>query len=181
MGNRPLVIGKLVHNPVNQLSQGSPLTARQASPMVVSIVRAQSCGRFWWSECIRQTVRCADEIHVAGLPLAVAHLAISKPQLLLPVPMKGLGACPAVSIHQHHAYYFPPSRLLTKALLASASSRSFQNSTIRTGCFTSGIRICLLKYQDLRLPTRTGFFACQGIWRATACRTALVPHTPPSG
>jgi hypothetical protein len=30
----------------------SDSTARQASPMVVSIVRIQSCGRFWWSERI---------------------------------------------------------------------------------------------------------------------------------
>src|SRR5205085_6540366 len=52
-------------------------------------------------------VRCADEIHVAGLPLAVAHLAISQAQLLLPVPMKCLSACPAVPIHQHHAYHLP--------------------------------------------------------------------------
>ena len=55
-----------------------------------------------------ETLRCTDERHVAGLPLAAAHLTVSQPQLLLAVPMKGLGPCPAVSIHQPHPYHFPP-------------------------------------------------------------------------
>ena len=55
----------------------------------------------------QKTVRCADKIHVARLPLATAHLAISKTQLLLGVPMKGLGTRPAMAVHLQHAKYFP--------------------------------------------------------------------------
>src|ERR671933_536517 len=56
----------------------------------------------------QETVRCADEIHMAGLPLAAAHLTVSQAQLRLAVPMKGLGPCPAMAIHQHHPYDLPP-------------------------------------------------------------------------
>src|SRR5215211_6369618 len=102
-----MVIGELVHNPVNQLSQEFAFDGptgfadgRQHGPSPV--LRTVLVERTH-----QKTVRCADEIHVAGLPLAIAHLAISKPQLLLPVPMKGLGACPAVPIYQHHANDLP--------------------------------------------------------------------------
>ena len=70
-------------------SKVSAFTARQASPMVVSVRRAQSCGRLGETSD-EETVRYADEIHVAGLPLAGAHLTISQAQLLLAVPMEGL-------------------------------------------------------------------------------------------
>src|SRR5437016_13916413 len=52
-----------------------------------------------------ETIRCTNEIPVAGLPLAAAHLTVSQPQLLLAVPMKGLGACPPMPIHQDHPGY----------------------------------------------------------------------------
>src|ERR1043165_4954567 len=55
----------------------------------------------------QETVRCADEIDVAGLPLAAAHLTIPQPQLLLPIPMKGLGPCPAMPIYQDDTNHFP--------------------------------------------------------------------------
>src|SRR5215831_404970 len=44
---------------------------------------------------------------MAGLPFAAAHLTVSQPQLLLAVPMKRLGACPSMPIHQHHTNDFP--------------------------------------------------------------------------
>src|SRR5712671_935288 len=69
-------------------------------------------------------------------------------------------------------------RLLTRALLASWSSRSRQNSTTLTGCPTSGMRMCLLKYQYRLLPTRTGFFASQGIGRATSWSCCSRPAYP---
>src|SRR5215471_15269017 len=72
----------------------------------------------------QETVRCADEIHMAGLPLAAAHLTVSQAPLLLAVPMERLGPCPAMAIHQHHPDHFPPqpvadqrfTRLLVAAL-----------------------------------------------------------------
>ena len=116
----------------------------------------------------QQTVRCADEIYVAGLALAVAHLAIAEPQLLLAVEVKRLGAYAVVSVHQHHTNHLPHQPIIHQGFVASASSRSLQNSTIRTGYVTSAIRIRLRKYQYLRLPRRTGFLACQGICPATS-------------
>ena len=102
-----MVIGELVHNPVDQLRQEFAFDCptgfadgRQPGPS--PLLRTVLMERVH-----QQTVRCADERHVAGLPLAVAHLAIAEPQLLLPVPMKCLGACPAVPIHQHHANHLP--------------------------------------------------------------------------
>src|SRR5919202_1750562 len=56
----------------------------------------------------QETVRCADEIHVAGLPLPPAHLTVAQAQLLLAVSMKGLGACPAMAIDQYDTNHFPP-------------------------------------------------------------------------
>src|SRR5918992_1253150 len=96
LGNRPMVISKLVDNPVNQLPQLFAFDrptgfadGRQHTPSpflrTVLVERTH-----------QQTVRCADEIHVAGLPLAAAHPAIAEPQLLLVVSMKCLGPCPAV-------------------------------------------------------------------------------------
>ena len=55
----------------------------------------------------QQTVRQHDQIHVPGLALAIAQLTVSHAQLLLAVPMKGLRACPTISIHVQHALRFP--------------------------------------------------------------------------
>ena len=102
-----MVVGELVHNPIDQLPQEFPFNRptgfadgrqRAPSPLLHTALPQRTH---------QETVRCADEIHVAGLPLAVAHLAIAEPQLLLAVPMKRLGACPAVPIHQHHANHLP--------------------------------------------------------------------------
>jgi len=43
----------------------------------------------------QETMRYTDKIHMAGLPLAFAHLTVPQPQLLRAVPMEGLGARPA--------------------------------------------------------------------------------------
>src|SRR4029434_913477 len=153
---------ELVHNPIDHALQGFGFHGttgfangrqRPPSPVLRTILLQRAH---------QETIRCADEIHVAGLPLAAAHLTVSQPQLLLAVPMKRLGACPAMPRHQHHTNDFPTRRVLRTDVLAAWSSRSRQNKTILTGCPTSGIRICLLKYQYRLLPTRTGFFAAQG-------------------
>jgi len=44
---------------------------------------------------------------VAGLLLAAAYLTVSQAQLLLAVPMKGLGACLAMALYQYHPNDFP--------------------------------------------------------------------------
>ena len=83
-----MVIGEFVHNPVDQLLQEFAFDrptgfadGRQHSPSPV--LRTALVERTH-----QKTVRCADELHVAGLPLAVAHLALSQAQLLLTVPMR---------------------------------------------------------------------------------------------
>src|SRR5438309_2279596 len=75
--------------------------------MVVSMVRTHSCGRFWWSECIKRLYAALTRYtwRVCSSPLRTWQS--STPQLLLPVPMKCLGACPAVPIHQHHTNHLP--------------------------------------------------------------------------
>jgi len=55
----------------------------------------------------QQTVRQHDQVHVPGLALAIAQLTVSHAQLLLTVPMKGLRACPAISIHIQDPLRFP--------------------------------------------------------------------------
>ena len=85
-----MVIGEFVYNPVDQLRQEFAFDrptgfadGRQHGPS--PLLRTALVER-----AHQQTVRCADEIHVAGLPLAVAHLAIAESQLLLAVPMTTL-------------------------------------------------------------------------------------------
>lgn len=86
-----MVIGEFGRNPIHQLLQEFAFDCptgfadgRQygPSPLLRTVLVERPH---------QQTVRCADEIHVAGLPLAVAHLAIAEPQFLLAVPMKRLG------------------------------------------------------------------------------------------
>src|SRR6266498_5138619 len=43
-------------------------------------------------------VRQEYEIHVPGLALATPELTLTHTQVLLPVPMEGLGSCPAFAI-----------------------------------------------------------------------------------
>ena len=59
----------------------------------------------------QEPVRCADERDVAGLPLAAAHLTIAQPPRLLPIPMQGLGPCPAMPIYQDDPKHFPAQRV----------------------------------------------------------------------
>ena len=54
-----------------------------------------------------QAVRQHDQVHVPGLALAVTKLTVSHAQLLLAVPMVGLGACPATTIAANDACDFP--------------------------------------------------------------------------
>ena len=54
-----------------------------------------------------QSVREHDQVHVPGLALAVTQLTISHAKLLLPVPMKGLRACPAIAIDLQNPNHFP--------------------------------------------------------------------------
>ena len=71
----------------------------------------------------QQTVRQHHQVHVPGLALAVAQLTVSHAQLLLAVPMKGLRACPTISIHVQDALRFPTHTVgdqdLTRARVAS--------------------------------------------------------------
>src|SRR5438093_3678088 len=52
-------------------------------------------------------VRQEDEIHVPGLALAAPELTITHAQMLLAVPMEGLGSCPALPIGLEDAMHFP--------------------------------------------------------------------------
>lgn len=95
-----MVIGEFVNNPVDQL----PQLLTFACPTGCADGRRQPPSPFLRTVLMermhQQTVRCADEIDVAGLSLA-------EPQLLLAVPMKRLGACPGVPVHQHHTDDLP--------------------------------------------------------------------------
>ena len=73
----------------------------------------------------QQTVRQHHQVHVPGLALAVAQLTVSHAQLLLAVPMKGLRACPTISIHIQHALRFASqrTRLVINILQGLASCR----------------------------------------------------------
>jgi hypothetical protein len=102
-----MVIGEFVHNPVNQLPQlftfDRPTGFADGGQHTPSpFLRTALVERTH-----QQTVRCADDIDVAGMPLAAAHLTIAESQRLLTVPMKRLGAGPAVPVHQHHADDLP--------------------------------------------------------------------------
>ena len=55
----------------------------------------------------QEAVRQHDEVQVPGLALTVTQLTIPQAQLLLAVPMKGFGACPAMPVHAHDACDFP--------------------------------------------------------------------------
>src|ERR671928_1478952 len=55
----------------------------------------------------QSAVRQEDEIHVPGLALATPELTIAHAQMLLPVPMEGLGSCPALAIDLENAMDFP--------------------------------------------------------------------------
>jgi hypothetical protein len=123
----------------------------------------------------QQTARCADEIHLAGLPLAITHLAIAEPQLLLAVPMKRLGACPAVSIHQHRANHLSDQPITHQrftrrlfALLPKQDNPHGMRDVRNPHLFT--------EVPEPLLPIRTGFLACQGIWRATAAENCSRPY-----
>src|SRR3989338_10034305 len=45
-----------------------------------------------------QTVRQQDEVEMPGLALAAAQLTVAHPEVLLAVPMEGLGPCPALAV-----------------------------------------------------------------------------------
>src|SRR3954471_13758229 len=97
---------ELVHNPIDHALQGLGFhrttgfaDGRQRPPSPV--LRTTLLQR-----AHEETIRCTDEIHGAGLPCAAAPLTVSQPQLLLAVPMKRLGACPSMPIHQHYTNDF---------------------------------------------------------------------------
>src|SRR5262245_33693740 len=52
-------------------------------------------------------VRQEHEIHVPCLALATPELTLAHTQMLLPVPMKGLGSCPALALDFEDAMHFP--------------------------------------------------------------------------
>jgi len=52
-------------------------------------------------------VRQEHEIHMPGLALATPELTRAHAQMLLPVPMEGLGSCPALPIDLKDAMHFP--------------------------------------------------------------------------
>src|SRR6266496_5130032 len=52
-------------------------------------------------------VRQEHEIHVPRLALATPELTLAHAQMLLPVPMEGLGSCPAFAIDFEDAMHFP--------------------------------------------------------------------------
>ena len=70
-----------------------------------------------------ETVRQHDQVHVPGLALEITQLTITQSELLLAVPMEGLRARPAISVHPHDPTHFPgdPIRhqdLATRLVLA---------------------------------------------------------------
>ena len=103
-----MISRELIYNPVDHPLQGLRFhrttgfaNGRQRPPSLV--LRTTLLQR-----AHQETLRCTDERHVAGLPFAAAPLTVSQPQRLLAVPMKGLGAGPAMPIHQHYTNHFPP-------------------------------------------------------------------------
>src|SRR2546421_4055725 len=99
---------ELVHNPIDHTLQGLGFhgstgfaDGRQRPPSPV--LRTTLLQR-----AHEETIRCTNEIHVAGLPPAAAHLTVSQPPLLLSVPLESLGSCPPMPIHQDHPNHFPP-------------------------------------------------------------------------
>ena len=100
--------GQLVHNPIHdplqRLGFDGPTgfaDGRQRAPSPVIQMRLVQ-------RAPQETGRYADEIHVAGLPLASASLTVSQAQPLLPISRKGLGACPPIPLDHYHTDDFPP-------------------------------------------------------------------------
>jgi hypothetical protein len=54
-----------------------------------------------------QTIRHHDEIHVPGLALSVTQLTIAHAEFLFSVPVKGLRARPAITVHPQDSLHFP--------------------------------------------------------------------------
>ena len=122
-----MIYRELVHNPIDHALQGFGFhgttgfaNGRQRPPSPV--LRTTLLQR-----AHQETIRCTDEIHVAGLPRAAAHLTVPQPSLLLAVPMKRLGACPSMPIYQHHTNYFPPQPIahqgFTRVLIVSLTPK----------------------------------------------------------
>src|SRR5262245_36248954 len=55
----------------------------------------------------QSAVRQEYEIHMPGLALAAPELTLAHAQMLLAVPMEGLGSCPALPIDLDDAMHFP--------------------------------------------------------------------------
>lgn len=55
----------------------------------------------------QQSVRQEDEIQVPGLALATSQLTLAHPEMLLAVPMKGLGPCPPPAIDSPNPRHLP--------------------------------------------------------------------------
>ncbi len=55
----------------------------------------------------QQTVRQHDQVHMPGVALDITQLTITQAELLLAVPMKGLRARPAISVHPHDPTHLP--------------------------------------------------------------------------
>ena len=60
---------------------------------------------------LQLTHQCAvhqdDEVHVSGLTHSVPELTVAHAQMVLPVPMKGLGSAPASLVHLQNTVGFP--------------------------------------------------------------------------
>lgn len=52
-------------------------------------------------------IRQEDEVHVPGMALTAPELTVAHAQMLLSVPMEGLGACPALTIDLQDAMGLP--------------------------------------------------------------------------
>ena len=82
-------------------------TARQASPMVVSVSVAHARARPWRRWAMQQTVHQQHEVEMPRLALAAAQLTVAQAQMLLAVPMQGFRPCPALPVAAQHPGYFP--------------------------------------------------------------------------
>src|SRR6266511_1038084 len=94
----------------------------------------------------RGAVRQEHEIHVPGLALAEASLTRAHAQMLLPVPMEGLGDSPALAIGLEDAMHLRVGAVGDQDLAGSSSRCCFQSTTIRTVWLTPGMRMLLVKY-----------------------------------
>jgi len=103
-----MVLGELGHHPGDQLRQAGALDcptgcADGRPPRPRPVLRTALVAR-----TPQQPVRWADESPVAGLPRAVAPLALSQAPRRLPVPRPRLGVGPAVPRHPPQAPHLPP-------------------------------------------------------------------------